>query len=56
MTVKGVLLICIAIALIFFFVSAAQMVQVNQDLRYIAFASAIVLAGGLIALAIYEKK
>ena len=56
MSIKAVLLICIAIALIFFFVSAAQMAQVNQELRYIAFASAIVLTDGLIDLAIHEKK
>ncbi|MHC4193876.1 MAG: hypothetical protein ACYS8I_13725 [Planctomycetota bacterium] len=56
MTVKAILTVCIAVALIFFFISAFQMAQVNRELRYIAFASAIVLAAGLVALAIHEKK
>ena len=56
MTVKTILTICVGVALIFFVTSAFQMAQINQELRYIVFASAIVLAGGLIALAIHEKK
>ena len=56
MTVKTILTICVGVALIFFLISAYQMAQINRELRYIVFASAIVLVGGLVALAIHEKK
>jgi hypothetical protein len=56
MSFKVVFLVCIAVGLLFFLISAGQMTRSDEELKYIVFASAALLAGGLVALAIHDKK
>ncbi|MHC4483149.1 MAG: hypothetical protein ACYSW4_06340 [Planctomycetota bacterium] len=56
MSFKVVFLACIAVGLLFFLISAILLAQVSGELKYVVFASTALLASGLIALAISDRK
>jgi uncharacterized membrane protein (UPF0136 family) len=56
MSFKVVFLVCIAVGLLFFLISAVLLAQVSGGLKYVVLASTALLASGLIALAINDRK
>lgn len=56
MSFKVVFLVCIALGLLFFLISAILLAQVSGGLKYVVLASTALLASGLIALAVNDRK